>query len=210
MIRRNIISILYKNVEGQKPVVADSLKISVNAGVDSKTLCTVEPNKDYKLSSKFELGVPLELGDKFEFEYRTVIDDLSETAAKMFEYGSVGLSGKITNGFPLSLNLQVRPLDSNGNAIPLKEEVGILNISSCDAKGNPVTSDINFVLSGKGADLSDMKAIEIVFKADAKAAAGVPFNKDSFIQLSLNALLPDGVTLDVKELGLLEGQENQN
>ena len=83
-----------------------------------------------------------------------------------------------------------------------------MKIASCDAKGKPVTTKIDFVLSGAGADLSDMKAVELVFRADAKDAAGVPLNAESFIQVDLNARIPEGVTVDLKELMQSENEEN--
>lgn len=206
----DLISMLYKKEEGQKPVMADSIKVSVNAGVDSKKICTIEPNKDYSLVAEYAVGVPIELGEDFAFEYRTKIEDLPEVASQVFGYASVGLGGKVTNCLPLNLNLQVIPLDSNGNEIPLKDNVGVLKISSCDAKGNPVTTKLDFVLSGKGTDLSDMKAVELVFTADAKGAAGAPLKADGFIQVQLSARVPDGVTLDLGEFLFNEDEDGED
>ena len=205
----DLISLLYKKEEGQKPVVVDSIQVSLNAGVDSEKTCTIEPSKDYKFKVDYSLGVPLEFGNDFAFEYRDTIAELPDVAAQIFAYGSVGLGGKVTNSFPLNLDLQVRPLDSNNQVIPLKEEVGHLRIASCDADGNPVTSDLDFVLSGKGADLSDIKAVELIFRADSKDAAGVPLSPDSFIQVQLSARIPDGITLDLGEL-MAEEEGSQN
>lgn len=201
----DLIGLLYDKQTGR---MADSLSISLNAGTDPLKDCTVEPSKDYELKVDYEVGVPLELGEKFAFEYRTVIEDLPETASQVFAYASVGLGGKVTNALPLNLDLQVYPLDSEGNVIPLKEGVGHMRIASCDAKGNPVTTKLDFVLSGAGTDLSDMKAVELVFRADAKDAAGVPLKADSFLKVELNARVPEGVTLDLKELMNSEDEEN--
>ena len=196
----DLLSMFYKTVDGERSVFADSIKLVVSAGIDKNKLSTIEPNKEYKLGLEYQVGVPFELGKKFEFSFRTVIDDLPEAAAQIFSYGSVGLGGSVANGFPLGLNLQVRPLDSNGDPIALKEDVGVLRIASCDAKGNPVVSKLNFVLSGEGADLSDMKSIELIFTASSEDAAGVPFGPESSIQVKLSALVPDGVTLDLGSL----------
>ena len=195
----DLISMLYKEVEGEKPVMADSVQITVNARTDSEKLCTLEPSKEYNLAVEYEIGIPLELGEGFAFEYRDTITGLPEEAKKIFEYGSVGLTGKFINGLPLNLDLQVVPLDENDNVITLSEEVGKQRISSCDKEGNPVTTDLHFILSGKGADLSKMAAVEVIVKADAKGAAGVPLREDSFVKVSLNALIPEGVTVDARE-----------
>lgn len=211
-IELDLISMLYKKVEGSKPVIADSLQVSLNAGVDAGKTCTIEPSKDYTFKVDYALGVPLEFGQDFVFEYRDTIAELPDVAAQILEFGSVGLGGKVTNSFPINLDLQVRPLDSKGNVIPLKEDAGKLKIASCDAMGNPVTTKLNFVISGKGADLSDMKSLELVFTIDSKESAGVPLKPDSFIQVQLSALVPDGVTFDAKEFLSSddEDQDNQN
>jgi hypothetical protein len=203
----DILSMFYKSVEGQGTVFADSLKLTVSAGLDKDKLSTIEPNKEYTLGVDYQVGVPFELGKNFELCFRTIIDELPEAAAQIFAYGSVGLGGSVTNGLPLGLNLQVRPLDSDGNPIPLKEDVGVLRIASCDAQGNPVESKLNFVLSGEGADLSDMKSIELMSSATSDDAAGVPLGPDSSIQGKLSALVPDGVTLD---LGSMIQKQEEN
>ena len=205
----DLISMISKMEDG-KQVFADRLKLSVNAGVDPKGICVIEPNKEYVLAADYTVGVPLELGDKFAFEYRTKIDDLPEVASQVFAYGSVGLGGKVTNCLPLNLNLQVIPLDSDGKEIPLAEGVGLLKIASCDAKGNPVTTKLDFVLSGKGTDLSDMKSIGLVFTADAHGVGGAPLRPEGYLQVELNARIPDGVTLDLSEfLNSKDDEDNQ-
>ena len=97
------------------------------------------------------------------------------------------------------MDLQIFPLDSNNDRIPLKEGVGKMKIASCDSKGEPVTTKLDFLISGKGSDLSDMKALELVFTVNSKDAAGVPFGPECFLNLSLSARIPEGVTADLRE-----------
>jgi hypothetical protein len=203
----DLIAMISKKDETGKQIIADSLQIELNAGTDPEKLCTLEPSKEYNLAVEYEIGVPLELGEDFAFEYRDTISGLPEEATKIFEYGSVGLAGKFVNGLPLNLDLLVVPLDADNNVIPLSEEVGKQHISACDKDGNPITTDLSFILSGKGADLSKMTAIEVIVKADAKGVAGVPLREDSFVKISLNALIPEGVTVDAREF--LDGMSEE-
>ena len=56
-----------------------------------------------------------------------------------------------------------------------------------------------FALFGKKKDASDsaISAIRLRFNA---SAVNVPITEDSFLQLSLQALVPEGVTVDLKDL----------
>ena len=185
--------------ETGKQVIADSLQVEINAGTEADKLCTIEPAKTYHLGAEYEIGVPLAFGDTFAVEYRDTISGFSSQLKKIFEYGSVGVSGKFVNGFPLNIEVQLNPMDSNDKIIPVTQDAAKQRISACDKKGNPVTTDLRFVLSGKGADLSDLQAFELILRVDAKGAGGVPLKPDSFVQVSLSALVPDGITLDVTE-----------
>ena len=206
-INLDLISILYDQIGGENPVVADSVSLCLNAGISAQKTCVIEPTKEYVLKADYSIGVPAELGKDFKFEFRDTIDAFPDVAKQVLAYGSVGLGGKIVNGLPLNLNLQVRPIDEDGKAIDLKEGVGVLKIASCDAKGNPVTTDLDFVISGEGTDLSKMVAIELYFTADAKDAAGVPLRPDTYVKAEINAKVPEGVTVDLREF--LGGDENE-
>ena len=206
-IQLDLFSLLYSKNSGAKQVMADSIQVALNAGTDPERLCVIEPSKDYDLDFRYELGVPMEFGDDFFVEYRDTITGLPADAAKIFEYGSVGLSGKFENGLPFNVAVQVNPLDAARKVIPLKEGVGVQNIASCDKNGNPVTTDLRFILSAEGTDLSGMDAVELIFKLNAKGVAGVPMKEDMYVKASLSALVPDGVTLDLKDIVFAEQEE---
>lgn len=203
----DLISMISKKDANGKQILADSLQVVLNAGTDPKKLCTVEPSKEYNLGVDYELGVPLAFGDEFAVEYRDTIMSFNPKYAKIFEYGSVGISGKFINGFPMNIEVQLTPMDSQYNVIPVSKEAGRQRISACDKNGNPVTTDLRFVLSGKGADLSDLRAIELTLRVDAKGAGGVPLKPDSYVKASLNALIPDGLTVDLSEFNTEEDNQ---
>lgn len=207
-IELDLMSLLYKRVEGQKPVMASSLAINLNAGLDAEKKCVIEPSKEYFFSADYQVGVPLALGKDFSFEYREVITDIPSEAGQLLAYGSLGLGGKITNGLPLRLGLQLRLLDADGNVIPMKDGAGRMEIASCDPTGRPVTTDVSLVLGGVDKNAPELNAIEVVLTVDSKGAAGVPLSPDSFLQVQLSALVPDGVTLDLN--GVLDDEDNEN
>ena len=200
----DLMKILYKMEEGQKPVMASRLLVKLNAGIDGEKECVINPTEEYIFSVDYSVGLPLALGENFSIVYKDVITDLPEQAGQLLAYGSLGLGGKIVNGLPLRLDLQLRLLDSEGNVIPMKEGAGKMEIAPCDPTGKAVTSAIDLVLGGIDKTATDLHAIEVTFTVDSKGAAGVPFRKDSFIQVALSAKIPDGISID---LGAIGGQE---
>ena len=208
-VNLDLISMLYSKEEGQKAVLADSLQIALEAGVDAEKKSVIEPHKEYKLGVAYELGVPLELGEDFAFEYRDTLSGLSEMVSQLLAYGSIGLGGEITNALPLRLDLQIRLLDSKNEVVPMKEGAGSMVIASCDAKGRPVTTPIDLVIAVLEKNVTDLSAIELVFRADAGDAAGVALRSDSFLQVMLSARVPEGVTLDLGEVLADSGNESE-
>ena len=90
--------------------------------------------------------------------------------------------------------------------VNLSEDSGILHIQPCDLDGKPVTSQLNFLFQKKdGVSVDDVDAMELVFKATSKKAAGVPLTKDSFIKAEIQAVIPEGLTFDLKDLTVNDG-----
>ena len=207
-INLDLVSLLYKKVSGQKTVMASNLVVNMNAGLDPEKECVIEPSKDYVFSVDYQVGIPLALGKDFIVEYRDVIDDIPAEANQLLAYGSLGLGGKITNGLPLHISLQLILLDAEGNVIPMKQGAGKMEIAPCDPTGRPVATDISLVLGGIDKNAPELNAIEFVFTVDSKGAVGVPLSSDSFLQVQLSALIPDGVTLDLNSM--LEGEKNED
>jgi hypothetical protein len=66
---------------------------------------------------------------------------------------------------------------------------------------------------GKAKDVvvSDISAIQFEFTIDSKNAVGVALRPDSFIKVeSLYALIPEGLTLDLKGLAVEDEKKEEN
>ncbi len=178
----------------------DALKISMTAGTDPESECSIAPSAEgYVLEAAYAFSLPFEFGEKMSFEFSQTIDDLPEQLGTILQYGSLALGGEIESSLPIELELTYNFLDSKGNRIDLVENAGKQIIKAGTVSGDPVKTDLNLVLGiRKGADISDIDAIELVFKA--KSVAGAPIKEDSFIKATLQALIPEGVTLDLKDL----------
>ena len=187
----------------------ESIQLELVAGTDKEKECVFEPGSKYVLRAGYSAGVPLEFGEQFCVTYRDTIAGLPDEMAMLMEYGSLGLGGVIESSLPFNVDLAINLLDSEERMIPMRDGAGRLTISSCDAAGNPVKTPIQVII-GKEKDtvISDIEAVELVFTIDSRNAVGVPLREDSFIRVeSLHALIPEGVTLDLKELDMFGEEE---
>ena len=195
----DLINLLY--ADETKTKFIDSLTVSIVAGTDNTKECRFEPNASYALEVNYMAGVPLEFGNDFKIEYRDTIADLGAEASMLFAYGSIGLGGSATSTIPLNFSLNVNMLDAAGKVIDMGADFGTQTIKACDISGNPVTTPLDFVLGGKkNENLPDVEAIELIFSADAKGAAGIPLSKDTDLKLDINARIPKGISVDLREL----------
>lgn len=203
----DLMSLLYKDEE--KTQMADSIKLELNAGTDPSKTCVYEPSAEYNLTVDYSVGVPVAFGEDFEIVYRDTLD-LPQEVAMIMEYGALALGGEIESSIPIGFDFSARLLDSHHNELKTSDKPIGMRIPSADASGAPVKADIDLMISNdKKADLSDLKAIELVFKADSKLAPGVQLREDNFLRAVLYALIPQGVTIDAAELMQQEETDNE-
>ena len=95
--------------------------------------------------------------------------------------------------------MKVNLLDSEGNKVPLDETASTQEIKGCGPDGEPVVTELYLGLQKKdGAEVQDVSAIELEF--NLATIGGVPLSDNCFLQASLQALVPNGVNVDVNEL----------
>lgn len=206
----------YKFIEmdilGMIKDMPESIMLELSAGTDTDKECVFEPGAEYVLKAQYAAGIPLAFGEQFNVTYSDRIDDIPEELSMILNYGSLGLGGVIESSLPFNLDMTVDLLDSDGRVIPVTNEGGKMKVSSCDMSGNPVKTPVKFVL-GKAKDVvvSDISAIQIEFTIDSKNAVGVALRPDSFIRVeSLYALIPEGLTLDLKDIAVEDEEEGEN
>lgn len=186
----------------------DKIELALNAGTDPDQLASIAPSENgYVLSGDYAFNLPLEFGNNTTVEFRQVIEDLPEELGTILQYGSLALTGEILSSLPLELEMTYNFLDSEGNAVELVENAGKQIIKPGTVGGDAVATDLNIVVGiKKGAELTDISAVELVFKATGVPAA--PIKEDTFVKATLQALIPEGVTLDLNQLGTDEEVEN--
>ena len=176
----------------------DSIQLHLNAGTKENATLALEPSVDYVLAADYALELPLELGKDFNIEFSQTLDGLPEILGDVLALGSLGLSGEVTNSLPLALELEFQLLDVDGNEVPLSEGSGHQIIKAGNMDGSAVKTELNVVLGVQsGVKIPDIAAIKLTFRA---TSSGAGFAEDNFIQVQLNALIPEGVSVDIKDL----------
>ena len=176
----------------------DCVDFTISAGTGPEAECEIVPSVDYMFKADYAAELPIEFGDDFCLEFEETIGDLPKELGDILKMGSLALVGEITSSLPLQLEMKASLLDSEGKAVELAENAGTLLIRPCAPDGSPVRTDVNLLLKVKhGTDVSDITSLGLYFKATAKGVGGVPVTDETFVQATLQALIPEGVTLDL-------------
>lgn len=186
----------------------DKLQLELSAGTDPDAPCSIAPSEDgYVLSAAYAFNLPLEFGEDLNFEFTQTIEDLPSILGTVLQYTSFGLIGEIESSLPLELDMTFRFLDAEGHEVELIDEAGYQTIKPGTITGEAVKTDLNLIVGIKeGVDVSGIDKLELVFKAKSLPAA--PLKEDTYIKINnLQALIPQGITIDLSELDKLTAEE---
>ena len=177
----------------------DSLNIAIEAGSDPSKMCIVEPTQKYVVEAAYSVALPFEFGDGAAVTYRDTIPEIPEMVEQLLAMGDLVLTGEVTSSLPFEISMKVNLLDDARNVIPLDEQASAQKIAGCSPDGEPVVTDLYLGLQKKeGAEVNGVSAIELEF--NLATIGGVPLSDNCFLQASLQALVPNGVNVDVNEL----------
>ena len=179
--------------------IPDKLELTLSAGTDPEAEASIAHSDEGPvLEALYSFNLPFEFGEDMALEFSTIISNVPEELGTILKYGSLALTGEIESTLPLGLDMTCNFLDSKGNKIDLAENAGKQAIQPGTISGEAVKTDLNILVGvKKNADLSDIDSIELVFKT--LSVAGAPVKKDSYIKAKLQARVPEGVTLDLKD-----------
>lgn len=179
--------------------IPDSLSISIEAGTDPSAVCVIEPTHEYVVEAAYSVEVPFEFGEGCSVTYRDTIPELPELVGQLLAMGDLVLTGDITSSLPLEIGMKVNLLDMDGNKISLDESASWQKIKGCTPDGEPAITELYLGIQKQdGVEVNGVSAIELEF--NFATVAGVPLSDNCFLQASLQALVPNGVSVDLNEL----------
>ena len=188
----------------------DSIRLDINARTEPNAKFVIEPSEKYVLKADYELGLPLEFGENFHVSFTQAVEQLPALVNELLAEGVVaGLAGKVTNSLPLQFDLELQLLDNDGNVIPLADGAGRQTVKPCALDGKPQETELEFVISvDKTVEKAKVEAVELKFTVSSLGAGGIQFHEDCFIQAELALLLPEGISMDIKDI--LNAENNNN
>lgn len=143
-------------------------------------------------------------GSDIQVGVELATDEIPEMITELFVSGDIGVGGSVTNGLPLQFDLKLQLLDADGDEILFADAAKVQEIKPCALDGTPKVTELTVLKNMKvNAKASDIKTVRLLFTATA-AFPDAKFDEDSFLQGNLSALLPKGLSLDLKEVSRLE------
>ncbi len=181
--------------------VPEKLEMKLAAKTDSERDCILEPSADYTLKANYLFELPLEFGEDFMVTYKDTISGLPGIVAELLAGGNkVKLAGEIENALPIGLELRLNFLDADNNAVPAVSGGGVQKIAPCGLDGSASKTALDILIGLEpGVRAEDVASIELQFEAASSGVTGVPVKEDAYLQAVLRAVLPEGITVDLKD-----------
>ncbi len=182
--------------------IPEKIEIRLDAASDPGRTCVLEPKAEYTLSADYTFDLPLEFGEEFSITYKDTISGLPAIVSSLLSSGNkLVLAGEIENSLPLGLELKLNFLDSDGKVVPSEDGQGVQKIHPGGKDGSATITDLNIEIAlMKGVKVDRIEAIELSFNANSEGVAGVPVTENAYLQAVLQAVLPEGITVDLKDL----------
>ncbi|MBE6306898.1 MAG: hypothetical protein E7084_04520 [Bacteroidales bacterium] len=155
----------------------------------------IDLRKEFNVAINYALSVPIIFGGDLALHLSGDFGDLGADIAALSENAAkVGLSGNIENTLPLNVNLDIEPVDADGNVLRGVTIEGI----PMTVKANDVTPLKIVVSAEAGNDLDKLYTLRYVLSGNAGGESN-SLRPDQYLQFSdIKLSLPEGITVMVK------------
>ncbi|MBO5787412.1 MAG: hypothetical protein J6R07_01925 [Bacteroidaceae bacterium] len=157
--------------------IPETIDFTINPVVNTSETHHVDISKPLTFTGSYEVNIPLKF-DNFNFVYNDTITGLSDSFSESLDMLSnvkFGAKMNITNTIPLTLAMDVKPLDINGNLIDGMEiaPVVIMAGKGGSIEGNEQEAQkVEFVISSTTADFSALDMLSMSVRAAADHTTG--------------------------------------
>lgn len=179
----------------------DVVSFQMTAESDKSQQHIIDLSKDLTISGEYEITVPLEF-EEFEINFDTIISGMNENAAALLEaVGNAQIQAFIENSIPLAFNIDITPIDINGDTL-----VNVTTtISDTIAAGdgiNATSEELIIELTSENDALSNFDGFIVHLNVTANSTVGgVALRDDQFIRIrDISILVEDGINVDLKDV----------
>lgn len=167
--------------------IPDDILITANAATRSDRTAVLRIGENYRVTVSPQIIIPLSFGPDTKVALQNTVSVPAQLGT-LIRKNTFQVKGVIDNGFPLQLAFSLVMVDGDGAA--LTETVR--QTLAADA-----ASDISLTLTGlPGADLSRLASAVLSFEAEG-IPDGRPVKTDDAVQVSLHAVIPGGIHLEL-------------
>lgn len=190
--------------------IPDELSVKMNIkAVNNDKQHKIDLTKSYKLEVKYDIDIPLTLGEEFKIEYIDTLKNLGKDISDITDkISQLDLTMAVENSIPLDMGFDVIPADKNevvikGLTVVVKGRIapGIKDDSN-STMGTKVaksTLEVSIKETSKG-QLAKLDQLYLKINADVlSVSVGASLNKNQYLQLNMKAKVPGGITIDLDE-----------
>ncbi len=175
----------------------DQLELLVDGYSKPATSCSYILKTDYKASVKYDINVPLALGESSHILYEDTVDIEGEMEGLPSSRMCIEVYGSVLNTIPLNVGITLTPADAKG--LPLDIEPVHLKINECNADGTAVLSNVSVKLTDTKGELKKMK--KLITKVIIATVEGhtTPIKPDNGLDITLKLRFPGGIIIEDSE-----------
>lgn len=189
--------------------IPDSISIVMNASADVNALHTIDLSiPEYKLQIKYNISVPLILGQELRIVYRDTLDDFLKDIQDYIDYISEAkILTEIENTVPLEMVCTAEAVDVNkqvlkGISVSAPQKIRAAGWDIQADATTPTLSSFDIILKEtvKG-ELSKLDGLILKITANANSTvAGATVRRNQYLKISAKLKVPGGVNADLNDL----------
>lgn len=175
--------------------IPDEIKLEAVINSDKSLQHFIDLTADYKFKLGYEVTVPLAFGKDLSIQISQDINGIDPKIGEMAKIvGGIEVLGSIENSIPLELELNLVPLDADGNRIAVDTVKQLISAGAHDGSG--VKSDLTMKISDPHGLLTELRGFRLIFKATSnETVAGTPIKQDNFVKADLKVRVDGGINI---------------
>ena len=179
----------------------DALQIEVNTRVNQASAMVYDFGVHYAASVDYDFIVPMAFGQDLHLSLGDTVDGLPDLVNEILSKNELHIGGTAWNTMPVDLEVSVLALDADRQEVPMETQPQ--RIKAGTAAGEAVPTPLDLMLGDRtgASDQRPVKALVLRFTmTTGEGNEGVPIKTTSWVRAALNARIPGGITVDLRDL----------